>query len=126
MRFGSFIFLGVVSGLLELNGRFDDNLRYELNKYLAKYSVPDAPNVPVNSRFLSANTERLQRFLAKYGRLPITGDLDNLAIATVQGTLREFGFYHDKPCGTFGPGTVRGIQSFLQYKGFYKKRPSGR
>jgi len=73
----------------------------------------------LNKRFTTKSTERLQHFLGKYGRLPITSDLDSLAVGTLQGYLRELQYYDDKPCGVLGPGTIRALQMFLKDNGAY-------
>ena len=126
MRFLCFLTFTFTSAKLAINGRFDDKLRYELNRHLAQVDIPNAPDVPVDARFTRHNTERLQRALAEYGRLPITSQLDSLAISTFQGYLRSLGFYHDKPCGILGHGTVTAIQEFLTSQGTYRYQTTGR
>jgi len=125
MRLLCFLTFTFTSAKLAINGRFDDKLRYELNRHLAQVDIPNAPDVPVDARFTRHNTERLQRALAEYGRLPITSQLDSLAISTFQGYLRSLGFYHDKPCGILGHGTVTAIQEFLTSQGTYRYQTTG-
>ena len=31
------------------------------------------------------------------------------------------GYYHDEPCGVFGPGTLKALKTFLLDEGYYPK-----
>ena len=78
-----------------------------------------------NTRFYPSNVERFQDFLLDYARLPINDRWDSLGIGTMQGYLREKGYYHENPCGVFGPGTVRSLQHFLADRGFHNRASTG-
>jgi hypothetical protein len=54
-----------------------------------------------------------------FRRLPVNNQWDSLAIGTMQGLLLEKGYYHDEPCGVFGPGTLKGLKTWLRDEGFY-------
>jgi len=61
----------------------------------------------------------------EHGKLPVNHEFDSLGIGTLQGHLKKLGYYHDEPCGVFGPGTTSALQTFLKDKGFYRYQING-
>ena len=56
-----------------------------------------------------------------FRKLPINKQWDSLSIGTMQGMLLALGYYHDEPCGVFGPGTLQSLKKFLLNKGYFPR-----
>merc|ERR1719391_1971102 len=117
------LFVGI-NGQLTVNTRFNGELRLALNQFLNSLNASAEP-LEENERFYSHNTAVLQDFLMEHGKLPVNHEFDSLGIGTLQGHLKKLGYYHDEPCGVFGPGTTSALQTFLKDKGFYRYPVNG-